>query len=93
MVEGLGALHSRCPAGVLQDAGGWVLGALEAADARRFADHLPACRACREAAAELQPAAEALLALSLDQPPRHLAATTLARVQRAAASAARRSSG
>ena len=45
-----------CAVGGL-DAAGWVLGALEPGDAERFAQHLPACRACRLAVAELEPAA------------------------------------
>jgi hypothetical protein len=62
MVEGgLDAHDGYCPDGVLRDAAGWVLGALDASDAQRFAGHLPACDACQAAVAELRPAARALL--------------------------------
>jgi anti-sigma factor RsiW len=49
-----------CAAGGL-DAAGWVLGALDPGDAERFAQHLPTCRACRLAVAELEPAARIFL--------------------------------
>ena len=52
-----------CPVGGL-DAAGWVLGALDPGDAERFAQHLPTCRACRLAVAELDPAARILLSTS-----------------------------
>jgi hypothetical protein len=51
----------RCAAGGV-NAAGWVLGALDPADAERFARHLPMCRGCRLAVAELGPTARVLLA-------------------------------
>jgi anti-sigma factor RsiW len=59
----------RCPDGIRQDAAGWVLGALDAVEARNFAEHLLTCRACHLAVADLQPAARALLALPSPRPP------------------------
>jgi hypothetical protein len=46
------------------DAAGWVLRALDPGDAERFAQHLPACRACRLTVAELEPAARIFLSTS-----------------------------
>jgi hypothetical protein len=80
--EGLDARHDYCP--VRRDAAGWVLDTLDAVETRRFAKHLLTCRACQITVAELRPAARALLALSSLQPPEHLAAATLARVQQTA---------
>jgi len=85
--EGSDARHDYCPDGLRREAAGWVLGALDPVEARNFAAHLLSCRACRLAVDELQTAARALLALSSLQPPRHLAAATLARVRRAASGA------
>jgi hypothetical protein len=82
--EGFDARHDHCPDGIRRDAAGWVLDALDAVEARNFAGHLPTCRACRLAVADLQPAARALLALPSLQPPEHLAVATLARVRQAA---------
>lgn len=48
------------------DAAGWVLGALDPGDAERFARHLPTCRACQLAVAELEPAARIFFATSLE---------------------------
>jgi anti-sigma-K factor RskA len=42
------------------DAGPWVLGALDERDAQAFAAHLEACEACRREVAELQPVADVL---------------------------------
>jgi anti-sigma-K factor RskA len=42
------------------DAGPWVLGALDDADARAFASHLEECDACRAEVAALQPVADVL---------------------------------
>lgn len=42
------------------DAAGWVLGALDPEDARRFADHLRSCVQCQEIVAGLEVVAEAL---------------------------------
>jgi anti-sigma factor RsiW len=53
----------QCAASEL-DAAGWVLGALDPGDAERFARHLPTCRACQLAVAELEPAAGIFLAAS-----------------------------
>jgi anti-sigma factor RsiW len=52
-----------CAVGGL-DAAGWVLGALDPGDAKHFAQHLPACRACRLTVAELEPAARIFLGTS-----------------------------
>jgi hypothetical protein len=52
-----------CAVGGL-DAAGWVLGALDPGDAERFARHLPTCRACQLAVADLEPAAGIFLAAS-----------------------------
>lgn len=82
--EGFDARHGHCPDGIGRDAAGWVLGALDAVEARNFAEHLLTCRACLRAVADLQPAARALLALLSLQPPEHLAVATLARVRQAA---------
>ena len=82
--EGFHARQDYCPDGIRRDAAGWVLGALDAVDAGRFAEHLFTCRACQLTAAELQPAARALLALSPVQPPGQLAVATMARVRQAA---------
>jgi anti-sigma factor RsiW len=82
--EGFDAFHNRCPDGVRRDAAGWVLGALDAATARRFREHLPTCAVCQATVADLQPAAQALLSPSAAQPPGYLAVATLARVRRAA---------
>jgi hypothetical protein len=52
-----------CAVGGL-DAAGWVLSALGPADAERFGQHLPTCRACRLSVAELAPAARIFLSTS-----------------------------
>ena len=88
--EGFDARHDYCPGRVRRDAAGWVLGALDAVEARNFAEHLLTCPACQLAVTELQPAARALLALPSLRPPEPLAVATLARV-RQAASRSRRS--
>lgn len=77
--EGIDARQDYCPDAVRRDAAGWVLGALDAGDAGRFAEHLLTCQACELTVAELQPAAQALLALSPLQPPEHLAVAAWAR--------------
>jgi hypothetical protein len=59
--EGVDARHGCCTHDILWDAAGWVLGALDATDARRFAEHLPACGACQATVAEFRPTARALL--------------------------------
>ncbi len=82
--EGCEARRDYCPGGVQRDAAGWVLGALDAVEARDFAGHLLTCRACQLAVAELQPAARTLLATPSLRPPEHLKAATLARVRQAA---------
>jgi anti-sigma-K factor RskA len=67
---------------------GWVLGVLDAADADRFAGHLPSCADCRAAVAELGPVARLLqTAAPGAAPPPDLQARTLARVAQAAAAA------
>jgi|GEM_PF-3775053 len=57
-----------CAVGGL-DAAGWVLGALDPGYAERFAQHLPTCRACRLAVAELEPAARIFLSTSPEPRP------------------------
>lgn len=47
-------------------AAAWALGALDDEEARRFADHLEGCGACRDEVARLQPVADAL---ALSVPP------------------------
>jgi hypothetical protein len=59
-------------------------GALDPVEARRFAEHLPTCRACQLTVTELQPAAQALQTLSSLEPPEQLAVDTLAKIRRAA---------
>jgi anti-sigma factor RsiW len=86
MVEkGFDARHGACPEGAQRDAAGWVLDALDAADALRFAEHLPTCRACQLAVADLRPTARTLLRRPATWPPEHLAAVTMARVRQAVA--------
>jgi anti-sigma factor RsiW len=82
--EGFDARHDYCPDDLQRDAAGWVLGALDPAEARRFTEHLLTCQACQLTVAELQPAARALLARLPLQPPEHLAMATLAKVRQAA---------
>jgi hypothetical protein len=82
--KGFDARHDHCPDGIRRDAAGWVLGALDAAQARNFAAHLLTCRPCQLAVADLQPAARALLALPSLRPPGHLAVAMLARVRQTA---------
>jgi anti-sigma factor RsiW len=83
--EGLDARHGYCPESALREAAGWVLDALDATDALRFAEHLLTCRACQLAVADLQPTARALLGALATRPPENLATATLARVRQAAA--------
>jgi anti-sigma factor RsiW len=74
-----------CAVGGL-DAAGWVLDALDPDETERFAGHLASCRACQRTVSELDPAGHILLATSpVPRPSAQLAATTLARVRRAAA--------
>lgn len=62
---------SACPH--RDDAGPWVLGALEDADARAFAAHLEGCADCRSEVAELQPVADVLpMAAPQEVPPPEL---------------------
>jgi hypothetical protein len=76
--EGFDVRHDYCRDDLQWDAAGWVLGVLDAIDARRFAGHLLTCRACQLTAGDLQPAARALMTPSPLQPPGHLALATLA---------------
>jgi anti-sigma factor RsiW len=46
--------------GHVEDVGAWVLGALPAPEAERFAAHLPGCAVCRREVAELQMVADTL---------------------------------
>lgn len=74
-----GSAGRRCAVARL-DAAGWVLGALDPADAEFFAEHLLSCQDCQRAAAELEPAGR-LLSVGA---PDGLRATTIARVRQAA---------
>jgi anti-sigma-K factor RskA len=72
------------------EAAGWVLGVLDAADADRFAEHLPSCPDCQAAVAELGPVARLLQTAAPGAvPPPDLQARTLASVAQAAAAARR----
>jgi anti-sigma factor RsiW len=65
---------------------GWVLGALNPAEARAFEGHLRSCRQCQAAAAEFEPVARALgRAAPATEPPGDLQARTIASVLAAAA--------
>ena len=59
--EGSDAHHGHCPDTIRRDTAGWVLDALDPAEAGLFAEHLLACRACQLTVTELEPAARALL--------------------------------
>jgi anti-sigma-K factor RskA len=66
------------------DVAGYVLGALDPDDARAFAGHLEACAECQAIVAEFAPVAKALdQAAPAAEPPAHLEAATVARVERA----------
>jgi hypothetical protein len=72
------------------DVAGWVLGALDQADAAAFETHLASCRHCQAAVAELKPVARSLrLAAPAAEPPADLQARTVAAVQSAIMAAAR----
>jgi hypothetical protein len=63
---------------------GWVLGVLDADDARDFQAHLLGCDQCQAAVAEFEPVAQGLKhAAPAVEPPADLAAKTLAAVQHA----------
>jgi hypothetical protein len=81
--EGFDARHDYCPDSVREDAAGWVLGVLDPAEARRFAEHLLTCRVCQLTVTELQPAARALLTLSSLEASEHLPVVTMARIRQA----------
>jgi len=64
------------------DVAGWVLGALDQADAQAFETHLGCCDHCQAAVAELGPVARSLpLAAPAAEPPADLQARTVAAVQ------------
>jgi len=72
------------------DVAGWVLGALDPADAQVFETHLGSCQVCQAAVAELEPVARSLpLAAPAAEPPADLQARTVAAVQYAIMAAAR----
>jgi anti-sigma-K factor RskA len=72
------------------DVAGWVLGALDPADAQAFEAHLGSCAACQATVAEFEPVARSLrIAVPAAKPPADLQARTLAAVQYAAMAAAR----
>jgi Putative zinc-finger len=74
------------------DVAGWIMGALDPAEHRRFRLHLELCTECQRTVAEFAPAAQKLAAalpagdlLADANPPADLLERTLARVQQAAA--------
>ena len=72
------------------DVAGWVLGALDPADAQAFEAHLGSCAACQATVAEFEPVARSLrIAVPAAKPPADLQARTLAAVQYAAMAAGR----
>jgi len=72
------------------DVAGWVLGALDPADAQAFEAHLGSCRSCQGTVAEFEPVARSLrIAVPAAEPPADLQARTLAAVQYAAMAAGR----
>jgi len=72
------------------DVAGWVLGALDSADAQAFEAHLGSCEACQATVAEFEPVARGLrIAASAAEPPADLQARTIAAVQYAAMAAGR----
>jgi hypothetical protein len=72
------------------DVAGWVLGALDPADAAAFETHLGSCEVCQAAVAELEPVARSLrVAAPAAEPPAGLQARTIAAVQDAITAAAR----
>jgi hypothetical protein len=72
------------------DVAGWVLGALDPADAAAFETHLGSCADCRAAVADFEPVARSLrLAAPAVEPPADLQARTIAAVQQAIMAAAR----
>jgi len=74
-----GPVGRRCALGRL-NAAGWVLGALDPADAEAFAGHLLTCDDCQLTVAELEPVGQ-LLGRGA---PAGLCVATLARVRQAA---------
>lgn len=73
------------------DAAGWVLGALDAADATAFEEHLSSCEVCQAAVADLAPVARNMARAAPEpQPPPELHDRTLATVAEAARATARR---
>jgi anti-sigma-K factor RskA len=73
------------------EAAGWVLGALDPEETKRFEQHLRSCGECQTAVAEFEPVARALQhPAPAAEPPPDLQARTLASVQRAAAMGAKR---
>jgi anti-sigma-K factor RskA len=75
---------SGCPH--RDDAGPWVLGALDEDDARAFASHLEGCAACRDEVAALQPVVDVLpMAAPQEVPPPELKSRIMAVVESEAA--------
>lgn len=67
------------------EAAGWVLGALDGAEAEAFGEHLLSCGQCRASASEFEAVARALdRPVPADEPPPGLEARVLAAVQLAA---------
>jgi hypothetical protein len=72
------------------DVAGWVLGALDPADAAAFETHVGSCQVCQAAVADLEPVARSLrFAAPAVDPPADLQARTIAAVQDAIMAAAR----
>ncbi len=72
------------------DAAGWVLGALDPADAHAFEAHLRSCEACQATVAGFEPVARGLrIAAPAAEPPADLQARTVAAVQYAVMAAGR----
>jgi anti-sigma factor RsiW len=78
------AASDDCTSAVRLDAAGWVLGALDADDFERFADHLLTCEDCQRTVADLESAGQLLAMTSpAARAPASLKAATLARVRQA----------
>ncbi len=72
------------------DVAGWVLGALDPADAAAFETHVGSCEVCQAAVADFEPVARSLrFAAPAVEPPADLQARTIAAVQDAIMAAAR----
>jgi hypothetical protein len=79
------AAGDNCTSAVRANAAGWVLDALDRADAERFAGHLLTCRDCQRTVGDLESAGRLLTITSpAARAPAQLKAATLARVRQAA---------